>query len=75
MTFRFMPEKFNPQPIGSIEYSSIWAFTDVAQVQSLVRQLRSHKLHGIAREKTKRTKLKMVGDAQGSLAKESEMAK
>ena len=53
----------------------LWAFTDVAQVQSLVRQLRSHKLHGIAREKTKRTKLKMVGDAQGSLAKESEMAK
>jgi len=23
MTFRFMPKKFNPQPIGSIEHSSI----------------------------------------------------
>ena len=29
------------------------AFTAMAQVQSLTRELKSHKLHGIAREKQK----------------------
>ena len=36
-----------------VQWLGLGAFTDVVQVQSLVRELRSHKLHSMAKKKKK----------------------
>ena len=39
-----------------VQWLGLGAFTDVAQVQSLVRELRSHKLRGTAKTNKKQKK-------------------
>ena len=39
-----------------VQWLGLWTFTATAWVQSLVRELRSHKLHGVAKKKRKKEK-------------------